>query len=77
MHYCTMSVPDWGGGGGGGAGGTCPHPPRRGSGECPKKKFGAFICTVMVWWCLGVLWRFGVFRGRKFPKKKFSALDVR
>ena len=24
------------GGGGGGAGGTCPHPPRRGRGECPN-----------------------------------------
>ena len=39
------------------------------------------ICTVMVWWNLGcfgvVLGRFGVFRVRRFPKKKFSALYVR
>ena len=31
MYYCTMPVPDWGE-----AGGTCPYPPRRGRGECPK-----------------------------------------
>ena len=53
-----------GGGGGGGAGGTCPHPPRRGSGECSKKNFRAFVCTVMVWWCLGC---FGVFWGISRP----------
>ena len=70
MYYCTMPVSDLGGG----AGGTCPHPPRRGRGECPKKTFRTFICTLMFWWCLG--W-FGVFRGRRFPKKKFSALYVR
>ena len=36
---------------------------------------------MIVWWCLGcfgvvwgVLGRFGVFQGRRFPKKKFSAL---
>ena len=50
-----------GGGGGrrGGAGGTCPRPPRRGCGECPKNFFRTFICTVMFWWCLGcfrVVW---------------------
>ena len=48
-------------GGGGGVGGMCPPPPppRRGRGECPKKIFRTFICTVMFWWCLecfGVVW---------------------
>ena len=33
------------------------------------KKFRAFLCTVMVWWCLG--W-FGVFRGRRFPKRNLA-----
>ena len=75
MYYCTMPVPEGGGGGGGGgAGGTCPHPLRRGRGECPKKKFRTFICTIKFWWCL---WWFGVFRGRRFQKKKFGALYVR
>ena len=106
MYYCTMPVPDRGGGG---AGGTCPHPPRRGRGECPKKNshiymYGNVLVVFGVFWgglgyfeavgfqkrnlthymhgdglvVFGVfLGRFVVFRGRRFPKKKFSALYVR
>ena len=70
MYYCTMPVPD---GGGGGAGSTCPHPPRRGRGECPKKIFPTFICTVMFWWCLGclgVVW--GYFEAVGFQKRNLA-----
>ena len=42
-----------------------------------QKRNLAHYSTVMVWWCLGcfgvvwgVLGRFGVFRGRRFPKKE-------
>ena len=43
------------GGGGGGAGDTCPHPPRRGRGECPKKNsriymYGNGLVVFGVFW---------------------------
>ena len=97
---------------GGEAGGTCPYPPRRGRGRCPKKisrifMYGNGLVVFGVFWgglgyfeavgfqkrnlahymygdglvVFGVFWggldRFGVFRGRRFPKKKLSALYVR
>ena len=37
--------------------------------------YGDGLVVIGVFW--GVLGRFGVFRGRRFPKKKFSALYVR
>ena len=72
MYYCTMPVAYWGE-----AGDMCPYPPRRGCGECPKKSsriymYGNGLVVFGVFW--GGL---GVFRGCRFPKKKFSALYVR
>ena len=43
--------------GGGGNGGTCPHPPRRGRGECLKKKISH------IYMYSNVLVVFGVFLG--------------
>ena len=53
---------------GGEAGGTCPYPHEEAAVSI-LKNFRAFICTVMVWWCLG--W-FGVFRGRRFSKRNLA-----
>ena len=54
--------------------GACAPTPHEEAAVSVLNFFCAFICTVMVWWCLGC---FGVFRGRRFQKKNFSALYVR
>ena len=68
-----MPVPDWGE-----AGGTCPYPPRRGRGECPKKFFSRIYMYGNGLVVFGVFWgSLGYFKAVGFQKKKFSALYVR
>ena len=45
-------------GGGGGAGDTCPHPLRRGRGECPKKNSRIYLYGngLVVSGVFGVVW---------------------
>ena len=72
MYYCTMPVPD-GGGGGGGARGTCPHPPRRGPGECPKKFFSHIYMYSNVLVVFGVLLGgLGYFEAVGFQKRNLA-----
>ena len=66
MYYCTMPVPDRG------AGGTCPHPPRRGRGECPKKISYIYMYgNVLV--VFGVFWGgLGYFEAVGFQKRNLA-----
>ena len=74
MYYCTMPVPDWGGGGGGGGLGALAPTPHEEAAVSVLKKFWRIY---MYGNGLMVFGWFGVFRGRNFPKKKFSASYVR
>ena len=62
-----MPVPDWGE-----AGGTCPHPPRRGRGECPKKNSRIYMyCNGLV--VFGVFWDgLGYFETVGFQKRNLA-----
>ena len=62
-----MPVPDWGE-----AGGTCPHPPRRGRGECPKKNLRIYMYGngLVVF---GVFWSgLGYFEAVGFQKRNLA-----
>ena len=54
---------------GGGAGDTCPHPPQRGRGECPKKNSRIYMYSngLVVFW--GGL---GYFEAVGFQKRNFA-----
>ena len=65
MYYCTMPVPDREGGG---LGARAPTPHEEAAVSVLKNFFWGGVWGVLGW--------FGVFRGSRFPKKKFSALYV-
>ena len=77
MYYCTMPVLDRREGGLG----PCAPPPHEEAAVSILKKFSRIYMYSNVLMVFGVFWGglgwFGVFRDRRFPKKKFSALYVR
>ena len=71
MYYCTMPVPDWGR-----LGARAPTPHEEAAVSVLKKnsRINMYINGLVVF---GVFWGgLGVFQGRRFQKKKFSALYV-
>ena len=67
MYYCTMPVPDWGR-----LGARAPTPHEEAA-VSVLKKIRAFICTVMVWWCLGCFGGgLGYFKAVGFQKRNLA-----